>query len=434
MAGIARFAPRIRRPSPGRLPSAAAVLAAALAWPAALPAQPFIQFSAGSGGSVDGFHIQNGSSSTAGLLSGGYGGGNFGAAFATVSYGGVTLTANAHAAPNNGGGGGRYIASGTWNDVMTINAANPAFQGTTGTVTIPYNFSGNFDYQNPNNLEAFSGWTVSGTTTTIVFQTPPPSPTTIHSFTDTFDFTFGQPFGVNGHIDAQLYFSASAGYVPTPNGQFNLSLIRGPLSVTGGGNPVDYSAASSTGSVVAKSFAAGQTFAGLTVTNSGPGRFGTTATMENGTASGPTTVSLTCLAPIAGVPAVSDVVDVTGPATDAYGLKLSYSTSALQQLGAGLEPLLKWLDPADDTLKDPWLGDPDGGAFHQIIDGPIGPNANYPVGTEIRDMVNGQIKFFSGHTSEFVVVGVTPVPEPSSLALLAGCGGVAAVVRRRRRK
>lgn len=204
--------------------------------------------------------------------------------------------------------------------------------------------------------------------------------------------------------------SRTAGGTPSPS--FSTSITFG----------LNFSLAAAAAPAVTVGVAEHADYAGIAATPSeGP----TSAAIIGGSASGNRTVELAVLTEESDDEIVGHLVELTGTAGDLVVLQLSYDDALVT--GDEAELRLGWLNELGQ-----WVnaidGNSDSGASSTFVVGAYDSGLHFALGTWGVDTVGNTVWAVIDHNSTF---GVNVVPEPASLAVLAGLG--IAMLRPRRR-
>ena len=412
------------------LSSAALILAATLSVPAPCRAQDTVH-----GGNYqrggDPLRSFNQTSTGAALSSTFFGA--FGQGSMSVSHGAGDLL---YISTSGGGKAGYRNGDLSWTDTVTINPNDPALLGTSGTAKFTYHLDGSINITGiPYFVDYYMYLPSSFRFGDISYHGGFENSTTysgtpladLSTMTDSIGFTFGTPFTIKTALSA----GATLTFPYNGTADVRLSLRAAGMSVTGsGGQAVNYTSTSPTGSAAGLTVASGGSFAGLTVTNTSPFSHGSTASLLGGVASADSVVEATFLAQAAGFTQASDILDVTGIGHDKYVLQLSYDPAIATTLfGNEANATLLWLDPVSGLFENAVFGNSDGGLQSQAFSGAYDPATESALGSYGVDTVNHVVWAVVDHNSEFGVG--SPAPEPSQWILLL-LGGSTLAMRRRR--
>ncbi|MEP6686096.1 MAG: hypothetical protein ABJB22_04900, partial [Verrucomicrobiota bacterium] len=307
--------------------------------------------------------------------------------------------------------------SAKFTDSVTIN--NPALTGTAGVARFTIHLSGTMTESSNGSAGAAAQYSVyfesnysapinysGGVNTQGDFGTPYPS---LSTFTYDVLFYYGSPVDVTGQLSNSIDAQNSQNGGSTADTHLTLSLGN-YVVVDNQNNPVDYSATSNTGSARSSNIPAGGGFAGYSLTNTAPGRVGTSLNLLGGSASTAETVRAAFIAPPdpSQVQLTSDALDVTGTGSDIVVVQLDYDP-ALAQLLFGSEAALRlaWLNSATGQWINAIFGNA-GGAPH-FFGRAYNPATDFQLGNFGLDAANHVVWAVINHNSEF---GVSAVADP----------------------
>ena len=367
---------------------------------------------------------------------------------ASSSYGGISASANNFA--TGGHGGNDFTASGSFHDIITINPGDSALLGATGVARFTFTVGGSMTMGDINSGDTtarwnasmsvtgfvgssarFSGYYGNGSSGSNVFGRLPGSVGTV-----TFDepFRFGQTIGVTAGGGVQVGSSFS-----NPGANASITISGGRYQILYNGAAANYSATSSTGAAAGTNVTSGNSFSGISLTNSGIASHGTTASLIGGAATADRAVNLGF---IAGVPTdgsiLGDVVNVTGlgstlgAATDLFVMNETYDPAAAIAMFGSVDGLLiKWYDAISGSWK---LGtDGNFGGTPTFKLGAFDPLTDLLLGHYGLDTADNSVWGVFNHNSEFAVGNFSSVPEPTTLFTGVFCAVACASIRRRRR-
>jgi len=323
-------------------------------------------------------------------------------------------------------------AGGDWTGQYQINGT-PAQQGTFGTANFTFSLTGTFSAFNVGvgagqTVNYSFGLPVQGTTAASADYSQnlfsgvlPPQTITVP-----FGFTYGTPFDVAASLGA-ISNTGRSGLPGGAAGHAHLTLQNLGFTVVGGGS---YVAASAGGTSTGASFAANQSYAGLSLTNTVGHQ--SSASLLGGSATTSRDVALNFITAPNNPSLLSDVLDVQGLNGDQYVLELHYDeAAAIARFGSEEGLMLSWLDPNLGT----WVNAVDGntGGAPAKIAGAYNPATNNVLGEWGQDTSANVVWAVVNHNSEFSVTSALSVPEPTCAALL-GLAGLFLTQQRRRQR
>ncbi len=331
---------------------------------------------------------------------------------ADVVYGGSSLFALATAAIDaDGGGAAGNDVSATWRTQMLINS--PGLENTLGTIRVTMHLNGSFSATEvPEVIGSYFSYNV-GVPGAAYYGSYNPAygwtgtlPDQLASFTYDYPFYFGVPFAIDHSLGIATEATA---YVESGNGSatasVNAGLHSGGFVVLDQDNQaVNFTSQSDVGSGQGNVIPAGGPFNGFSLTNSAPGRLGSTITLLDGSASAASDVVATFIAPPTGseVPLVSDPVDLSGTNSDPVVVQIDYS-AALAQAIFGTEAALRlvWKNPATQT----WVNAIEGntGGVAQFFARAYNAATDFHVGYYGLDTAAKVAWAVVNHNSEFAV-------------------------------
>lgn len=350
--------------------------------------------------------------------------------WASVVYGSGSVKADVVLPPNTGSSSGAEV---DWTDTLTINASDPALNGSDATVRMEYHARGEFEVvfasDGPGNdyVEYYiqiDGQNVSYNP--IGFQQGCPGCTVALTNFDTFTidrgFKFGSPLSITA--DGSISIGQHGGNTTSASTEADITLGQGAITVLdANGKGVGFTSSSEQGSAMGAPVAAGAGYSGLTLTNDTKNNhLGSTVSLQGGTASSNSYVHATFTAPPparAGVIPVSDAVDLAGTNSDMVVVQLSFDKTLAQSLFRDLSRLgLAWFDPVAQIMRNAVLGN--SGGTPTFVNGPYDSSKDFHLGYFGVDLANGVVWAVVNHNSQFVVTNLDTLQVPSITRLLNG--------------
>ena len=335
-------------------------------------------------------------------------------ATASVTYGGGNVGMDVLLP--GGGGSSSSRASDDWSDSITVNASNPALNGTNGTAHLVFHargalavtFSGdNSGHDSVYYVIGFNGNSVSPTQ--IGYQQDCPNCTVPLSNYDSFSVDLGITFGsqTNYSVSHAISVSQTTGSSSPASTYADLTLGQDSFVVVdGGNNPVGFTSTSFEGTAMGQPRTAGSSYAGLSLTNdTNNNHHGSTLSMLGGVAGADTYVHAAFMAPPPvrdGAIPVSDAVGVNGTNNDPVVIQLTYDAALAQSIFGSVSGLgLAWFDPVAQIMRNAVLGNT-GGTLH-FVNGAYDPASDFHLGYYGIDVAHSAVWAVVNHNSEFVV-------------------------------
>ncbi len=348
----------------------------------------------------------------------------------TVAYGGITVS-GASSVPivDPGGAQGQLGEYGSSYDTYTITTAS----GAPGTVRFTFHLSGTmagsafgqggFQSQYEARVEgsSLSLNLFNGSLSSIQGLTGT-QPSDHQSFTGSGRFTSGDPFGVSmilshsGSVDA-----TNSQATPPGGGQYGTTIFlqsAGFTVVDDQGDSLDFTAESASGTARGLNLPAAADYSSFTVTNQAAGRFGSTLSLLDGTASAATSVTAAFVAPPPAIQIrpVSDVADLNGTSSDPVVVQISYDPVAAQSIfGSALYLELAWFQNSTGTWKNAVLGN-SGSTTPTFFTRAYNPATDFHLGNFGLDTANHVVWAVVNHNSQFVVTVPPPVLAVNSVS------------------
>ena len=373
-----------------------------------------------------GFANQSGQSSTAPSLSASYSS-TYTSESVQVVYGGVTISGAANCPiVSPGGAAGPLGENASSYDIYTLTVPS----GVSGTARFTFHLAGELTGAHTgqgsfyNHYEARAdtpGGTVLYTgflDSTGFFNGTQPS---AHpSFTVDVPFASGEPLGIYLAVSHDAGCdSTNPDATPPGDAQCTatIALSCGGFSVLDDQNsPLDYTAESNTGSARGMNIPAGGAFNAFSVSNSAPGRMGSTLSLRDGTASVATNVTAAFVAPpTTQIKPVSDAVELSGTNMDPVVIQISYDAVAAQSIfGSALYLELAWFHNSSGTWKNAVLGN-SGTTAPTFFNRAYNPATDFHLGYFGLDTANHVVWAVVNHNSEYVVTVPPPVLAVNSI-------------------
>jgi hypothetical protein len=351
--------------------------------------------------------------------------GKYGSASGSSSYGRIQLDIDLVGDPNYSTFG--YDSGGVtahWIDTITINPADPALVGQSGTVRITYHLNSSISLSHcalygpiSYNLDvgpfgALGSYSSSGG----MYSGSPMSDWT--TFTVDMGMTFGTPLSFQSELltsgnanPAYVYSSAVA----------HATLTSGNITVLdNSGNPVSYSSSSSIGASRGTTVTNGSSYAGFSATNNTG--YQTSVALLGGTnltAGSNEMVTFSFIANPDTNHCVSDAVDLSGVNTNIHVLQMSYNPAdAVAKLGDAAKATLLSLNPITKTLANAVEENSDGGAAKQFFQGAFNVLTHFHLDYFGVDTNHSVVWAVLNHNSTFVVgrAVAPPVVQWTSIA------------------
>jgi hypothetical protein len=317
---------------------------------------------------------------------------------------------------------GVYIKS-KWRELITIN--NPGHEGEYGPVQFTMHLTGGMTCSAEGRGFSSGSLVIDGAAhyesrvnhDEAGYSPSYTNPSSLGTFTAEVYCFYGQPFP----LEFELFMGGGALSVgdqsgtPGPGGaRFagDFTLKRGNFVVFNEqGQLQNFTAQSNTGSSKGTNIAAGGALGGFTLTNSTPGRIGTTMSVRDGVASIAQNVRAAFIAPPdpADMKLASDAVDFSGTGGDLFVIQMNYDPSAAQTLSLAESALrLAWRNPANNKWLNAVMGNVSDGPSHFFARA-YSSATDFKLGNYGVDTINHVVWAVLNHNSEF---GVGVVPDP----------------------
>ncbi len=221
------------------------------------------------------------------------------------------------------------------------------------------------------------------------------------TMTDTFTFTYGEPFDMEGNLTVNLSQPSA-----NQNGSANLVLQPCGFVVSGGGS---YMGTATGGSTKGTRFEANAPYAGFTLTNIRYRQ--STVKLLDGTANDVRDVAVSFLGPREGLSTFSDNVHFQGTAADPVVIQLNYDEAAAIASSGSEEVMLSRLDFAAQEWKNAVTGNSSG--TPSAKNGPYNPATDFVLGKFGIDRsanVVWAVVNYPGSFAATQAAGIAPTP------------------------
>ena len=213
------------------------------------------------------------------------------------------------------------------------------------------------------------------------------------------NFTYGVPFDLRAALHGSLAMPNGS------SGSVDITLRCGGYSVSGAPN---YSGTSNAGTTRGTLRAPGAAYDGIKLANNRG--YASTISLLDGVAGAQRNLAINFLAPIPGLGAVSDVVDVKGTGNDLVVLQVGYNEAAALAAGGGAENvILSRFDEVAGLWKN--AADAGLGGILKFISGAYVPADHHEAGTWGIDRAADVVWAVLQHNSQFAALpGQLPAP------------------------